>query len=443
MKLTEHALFFPVLRLATNGSAALMSIHRRFGDLAAVRFINKKFLFIAKPEVIEQIFSLEAKGSVNRDALYEAKKSMIGDGLAASRGEIWTQQRRLMQPFFNKDTVTVWHDIILVETNQFVDRLKSTGVSELNATQEMKSLVQGIIARILFGQTVNDEEKRALMADVDAIIKGAVPVLMADLLGKGWLKHLFILQNRRYQRAVSNFAAYVEQSLKLGRKSDNTGLIEQLSQARDKQSGYTMPEQLLKDEAITLFLAGQDTTINTLVWFMYLAGKHPNVHQRISAEILSYRHEPLTTDTLKLHTYTKAALQETLRRYPAGIGVSRNLSDGSVNLNGHDISRNTTLFVSLYATHHDPALWAQPDNFYPEHFTDPEQTANRHRFAFLPFGGGIHNCIGRHLAELEMMLIIVSLLRAFRVTTEITVKTAISITVKPDRDVFVTLIRND
>lgn len=151
----------------------------------------------------------------------------------------------------------------------------------------------------------------------------------------------------------------------------------------------------------------------------------------------------MTADLLHKHTYTKAALQETLRRYPAGIGVSRNLSVDSINLDGHEINQDTTLFVSLYATHHDPALWAKPDNFYPEHFIGSEQTTNRHRFAFLPFGGGIHNCIGRHLAELEMMSIIVSLLRVLRITTDMTVKTAVSITLKPDRDVMVKLTRND
>ncbi|MBM4207732.1 MAG: cytochrome P450 [Gammaproteobacteria bacterium] len=265
MKLTEHTLFFPVLRLATNGPAALMSIHRRYGDLVAVRFFNKKFLFITKPECIEQVFSQEAKGNANRDALHEAKKSMIGDGLASSTGETWTNQRRIMQPFFNKDTVTVWQDVILAETNQTVERLKAETSGAINITQAMKSLVQGIIARILFEQSVNDDEKHALMANVDAIIKGAVPVLMADLLGKGWLKHLFFLQNARYKRAVSEFSRFVTQAVASDKQAK--GLIAQLSLAQDKQSGYTMPEHLLKDEAITLFLAGQDTTINTLVWF--------------------------------------------------------------------------------------------------------------------------------------------------------------------------------
>ncbi|CAG7856216.1 cytochrome P450 family 4 subfamily V [biofilm metagenome] len=435
MKLTEHALFFPVLRLATNGSAALMSIHQRYGNLVAVRFINKKFLFITKPESIEQVFSQEAKGNANRDALHEAKKSMIGDGLASSKDETWTNQRRLMQPFFNKDTITVWQDVILADTQQIVERLKADTTREINITQEMKSLVQGIIARILFGQSVNDDEKHTLMANVDSIIKGAVPVLMADLLGKNWLKHLFFLQNARYKRAVNEFSGFVARAVASDKQAE--GLIAQLSRARDKQSSYIMPEQLLKDEAITLFLAGQDTTINTLVWFFYLLGKHSEIHEHISAEIAAFRHEPLTADLLQKYAYTKAALQETLRRYPAGIGVSRNLSVDSINLDGHDIGRDTTLFVSLYATHHDPALWAKPNSFYPEHFVDPEQTAKRHRFAYLPFGGGIHNCIGRHLAELEMMLIIISLLREFRFKTEMTVKTAVSITLKPDRDVFV------
>lgn len=437
MKLTEHALFFPVLRLVTNSTAAFTSIHRNYGDLVLVRFLSKKLLFVAKPEHIEHVFSQEAKGKVNRDGLYEAKKVAFGDGLANSKGEMWTNQRRIMQPFFNKDAVTAWHGLMLEEINQTVEQIKTAGGKEINLTRAVKSLVQNIIARILFGQTVDNQSKAALVTSVDAIMKGLVPQITSDLYGRSWLKYFFMLHNIRFKSAIKQFEEFVSLAIQSGQDKANTGLLTQLGRAQDPKSGYTMSDELLKDEAISLFIAGQDTTINTVIWFFYRIGKLQAIQDKISEEVLRYQNDPLTTENLANYTYTKAALQETLRHYPAATAINRHPTSDDFALDGYGISPDTSMLVSIYATHHDPKLWEQPNDFYPEHFTNPDLASKRHRFAYLPFGGGIHNCIGRHLAELEMMLIIVSLLREFRFETNMSVKTAISITLKPDRDVLV------
>ena len=122
--LDEHTIFFPILRLITNSSAALTTIHKKYGTLVLTRFLGKKILFVSKPEHIEQIFSQEAKGNVGRDALYEAKKPVFGDGLGNSKNEVWVNQRRLMQPFFNKEAVAIWHDLMIQETEAVVKRWK-------------------------------------------------------------------------------------------------------------------------------------------------------------------------------------------------------------------------------------------------------------------------------------------------------------------------------
>jgi enediyne biosynthesis protein E7 len=203
-----------------------------------------------------------------------------------------------------------------------------------------------------------------------------------------------------------------------------------------------MTEALLKDEAITLYLAGQDTTINTVVWFFYLIGKHESVQQTIIEEVRRYKNEPLTPENIAKLTYTRAALSETLRKYPAATAVSRNPIADDFVLDGNNIKQDTTMLISIYAAHHDAQSWEKPEDFYPEHFAAPELAGKRHRHAYLPFGGGIHNCIGKHFAELEMMIIIVSLLREFSFKTEMTVKTAISVTMKPNKDVLIKLIPN-
>jgi enediyne biosynthesis protein E7 len=435
----EHSLFVPLLRLITNSSAALTSTHKKYGDLVLTRFLGKLILFVSKPEAIEHIFSQEAKGNVSRDALYAAKKPVFGDGLVNSKNELWTNQRKLMQPFFNKESSACWNGLMVEETAAMVNRIKATEMSEINISKEIKLVVQSIVTRILFGNQLDTAKQTVLMDCVDNIIKGLVPQLSAGILGTNIINYLFIWQNRQFNHAVKQFADFVEQALKANTSTNDNSLLSLLSHATDKKTGYAMTETLLKDEAITLYLAGQDTTINTVVWFFYLIGKHETVQQKIIEEVMRYKNEPLTSETLAKLTYTRAALHETLRKYPAATAVSRNPITDDFVLDGNGIPQDTTLLISIYATHHDPQSWEKPDAFYPEHFANPELADKRHRHAYLPFGGGVHNCIGKHLAEQEMMIIIVSLLREFSFKTEMTVKTTISVTMKPDRDVIVSI----
>ena len=435
--LPEHSLFIPLIRLITNSSAALSSIHKKYGELVLTRFFGKFILFVSKPECIEHIFSQEAKGNVSRDALYEGKKPVFGDSLINSKNELWTDQRKLMQPFFNKEAIACWNDLMVEETTAMVNRFKAEGKAEINISKEIKLVVQGIVTRILFGNQLEKTKQIMLMECVDAIIRGLVPQLSSGVLGSNIFNYLFIWQKQKFNRAINQFADFVEQALRANVTQNDHSLLALLSHATDKKSGYTMTEALLKDEAITLYLAGQDTTINTIVWFFYLIGKDETVHKNLTTEVLRYKNEPLTPENIAKLTYTKATLSETLRKFPAATAVTRNPIVDDFVLDGHNIPRDTTILISIYTAHHDAKSWEKPDDFYPEHFADPDLAAKRHRHAYLPFGGGIHTCIGKHLAEQEMMIIIVSLLREFSFKTEMSVKTAISVTMKPDRDVIV------
>ena len=430
-------MLIPLLRLITNPTAALTTIHKKYGHFVQTSFFNKKLLFISKPEYIEEIFIQEAKGLLNRDSLYNAKKPMFGDGLFNSKGDTWTNQRRLMQPLFTKQAITVWQSIMLDEANSATERLRNGDSTEINISKELKETVQKILIKVMFGRSKSDNGDEHLMNAIDIIVKGLFPHLLTETLGKGELKRLFVLQNRRMAKAISHFVGYVDTEIDRN-KNDPTGhdLISMLIQSRDK-TGYAMSKELLKDEAVTLFLAGQDTTINTLLWFFYLIGKNEAVHKRITDEIQKHSDESLTLENIEKLSYTKAALYETLRLYPQAIALSRDAAD-IITVGGKAIDQYTTVIMSIYATHHDSKYWQRPNEFYPEHFLNGA-TTERHKYAFIPFGGGIHNCIGRYFAELEMMLIIVTLLRAFTFKTNIDIKPTVSITFKPERDISVSI----
>ncbi|OAI00919.1 hypothetical protein A1353_19110 [Methylomonas methanica] len=428
-------------RLITNPTAALTAIHGKYGECVSTSFFNKKLLFTSNPEHFEELFNQEARGLLNRDSLYEAKQPMFGDGLFNSSGSTWTNQRRLMQPYFSKQGIDVWKNIMLEEAEAAAMRISEAGNTHINISHEMKETIQKIMVRVLFNRSMSGAADKQLMESVDTIVKGLFPHLLAETLGKGKLKNLLFLQNRRMRNAISYFAGYVDKEIERGKREQHqNGLISMLIQASDKSTGYRMSNRLLRDEAVTMFLAGQDTTVNTLVWFFYLVGKHPEVHEKITAEIQRLIGERVTLDDIDNLRYTKAALYETLRLYPQAIGLSRDVAE-KITLGGKAIDAGTSVIMSIYATHRDTAIWPHPDEFYPNHFLD-ESSQDRHKYAFLPFGGGMHTCVGKHFAEVEMMIIIATILKERSVKTTSLVSPTVSITYKPERDIILSITPN-
>ena len=329
---------------------------------------------------------------------------------------------------------------MLLEANEMKQRLYARR-TETNLSEEVKRSIQNILIKVMFGNSTPEYSDKQLLVAIDTIVKGLFPQFLAETIGKGKLKHLFFLQNRQMGKAIDYFVGYVNSQIEQKQSLSDSVLLSMLIQGIDNKTGYSMSNDLVKDEAVTLFLAGQDTTINTLVWFFYLIGKNETLHKRISNEIREHANNPLNMETIEQLKLTKAALYETLRLYPQAIALSRDASS-SVSVGGNPVAAKTTVIMNIYAAHRDPTYWKRPNEFYPEHFLN-ESEVKRHKYTFMPFGGGIHNCIGRHFAELEMMIIIATLLREFTVTTKAIIKSTVSITLKPDRDLIVNLIPID
>jgi cytochrome P450 len=378
----------------------------------------------------------EARGLLSRDFLYEAKKSLFGDGLINSKTQIWTNQRRLLQPLFTKEAIVEWEKIITAIATATTNKLKNETANDVNISNELRTLIQRIFIQILLGKSVDDiPDKERLMTAVGAISKGLLPQMILQIISDGKLMKLMPNKNKHYHAAVAQLYAFVNNEIASKHEYHGHDLISLMMQATDKKTGYSMTAELLTDETVNLLFAGQDTTINTLTWFFYLIGRHPEVHKKITEEVLKYKDDSLSVVNLGKQVFTKAALYETLRLYPPSPALATQ-TVANIAIGGHMVTEGTTIILSSYVTHRHAALWERPNEFYPEHFLNPQLETDRHKYAFYPFGGGLHNCIGRHFAELEMMIVIVTLLREFNFKAGNTVKEAISITLKPDRDVM-------
>ena len=372
---------------------------------------------------------------MSRDFLYDAKKTFFGNGLINSQSEVWSKQRRLMQPLFTKEAVKNWEKVIVSEAAAKTDKLKSAANTQINLTAEIKNLIQRIFIRILLGKSVESIcNSGELLKVIDTISQDLLPQLVTEIIFGGRLKRFIPIKTKRYRAAVNYLKAFIHQEIeeKLGNQGED--LISLFIQARDRNTGYAMPYELLQDEAVNMFFAGQDTTINTLLWFFYLTGKNANVRNKIAAEIGQLPDEPLTSTYLSQLSYTKAALNETLRLYPPTSALSTQTIE-EIELGEYTIAKGTTIMLSMYATHHNARLWERPDEFNPDRFADTA-LPERHKYSFFPFGGGSHNCIGRHFAELEMLLIIATLLSKFTFETDMNAKEAIGITLKPNQPII-------
>ena len=174
--LKEHSIIVPVLQSIRRPLSALTAIHETYGELVFARFFNKKLLFVCNPEHIEQVYTQEAKGLMSRDFLYEAKKPMFGNGLVNSKSEDWTNQRRLLQPLFTKESVVVWEKTIANEAATTAFKLKSAAHTQINLTVEIKSLIQRIFIRILLGKSIETISNRSeLIKAIDTISEGLLP----------------------------------------------------------------------------------------------------------------------------------------------------------------------------------------------------------------------------------------------------------------------------
>jgi cytochrome P450 len=432
--------FFSLFQLAINPIAALSAIHRIHGDLFATRFFNKKLLFISNPEYLDDIYSLEAKHKISRDFLHNILRPVFFNGLLNSKTDTWAKQRRLMQPLFTANAITAWEPLIENETASIIDSWGKTSTVKINLTKELKILIQSIFLKALFGHldadtADNDGLTKALNTALDALL----PRIAAETLGKGkfnWL--LFAYQDKKSKAAIREITNFIHQELDTEKQQFTHSILSYLQQAEDKKTGYKISKDLLIDEVIGLFIAGQDTTLNALIWFFYLIANDKDIHKKVTDEIDGFRGEPVNSMTIGKLKFTRAVLYEALRLYPPAPGLIREALEDVV-VGGQKIAKGTSIIINVYAIHRNSSIWETPNTINPNHFLE-EQTISRHKYAFMPFGGGIHNCIGKHFAELEMMIIITLILRSYKIDAHNNLNIKASVTLKADRDLFASLI---
>jgi cytochrome P450 len=384
------------------------------GDVARFRFILLPAHVVAHPDHVRHVLVDNHRNYDKKTKGFDVVRLVLGNGLLTAEGDFWRRQRRIAQPAFHKDRVEGFARVMVraaEDTAARWDDAVKRGAT-LDAAAEMMRLTLRIAGETLLSTDVT--------ADADVV--GQSVSLLLEEANERILRPLAlplsvpVPHNRKLLGAVQSLEAVVLRMI-AERRSATTSrpndLLTMLMDARDEETGEGMTDQQLRDEVLTIFLAGHETTANALSWTFYLLSKHPDVGRRLAAELRDHLggRPPEVSDLGKL-VYTSAVLKESMRLYPPAWIIGRRAVEADT-IGGFDIPRDSYVFVSPWVTHRHPGFWPNPEGFDPERFL-PENAALVPRGAYFPFGAGPRICIGQSFATVEAQLLLATLWQRFR-----------------------------
>ncbi|MCF8244286.1 MAG: cytochrome P450 [Saprospiraceae bacterium] len=384
---------------------------QEMGDFFMMPFLTRKIFIITNHEVVAHVLQKNQKNYIKSPA-YRQLRLALGTGLVTSEGEYWRRQRRLVQPAFYKTQLEDLFRGMVVVAEKYMAELEGKCVSgvPLDMAKEMMAATARIVLKTLFSteNTADINEMYLVMMDAQ------------DYLTYRTVKPYFIPltylngKHRKFKKDIAWFDGYIYKLIAERRNDPNppNDLLTMLLASKDEETGEAMSDRALRDEAVTLFAAGHETSATMLSWALWLLSQHSEVVQEMRDEIAEVLEDrmPGFEDLRKL-TYTMQVIQEVMRLFPPGFAIGRQpIAEDEIL--GVKIPKSAIMFISIAAMHRDPRYWERPTDFYPEHFT-PEREKTRQKVAYMPFGAGPRMCIGNHFALMEMQLLLTLLVRQF------------------------------
>jgi cytochrome P450 len=383
----------------------------KYGDVTCFWFGRRRCYLVNHPDLIEQVLVTDSRHYVKH---FGARfyKPVLGNGLVTSEGDFWLRQRRLAQPAFLRPRLLGYAPAMVARTEKMLDDWCDG--QRVDVHVELSRLTSGIALQTLFG--LEDDADRDAYRDT---IREAFELLSARFSSVLPVPHWFPSPgNLRLWRALRRLRGLVDGFIRRGRERKEPGddLLSRLLLARD-EDGSRMTDDQLRDEAMTLYLAGHETTALTLSWTWYALARHPHVEEKLAAEwasVLGGRAP--TADDLPRLTYTEHVITESMRIYPPVYLIGREALDER-QLGDFTVPRGTTLFLSQWVTHRDGRYFDAPLEFRPERWADG--LAKRlPKYAYFPFGGGPRVCIGNGFAMMEAVLLLATIGQRYRFTLE-------------------------
>ena len=401
-----------LLALGRNPAVYFQKLFNRYGPVVRWRGYMDMYL-LNNPDDVRTVLTQAWPRFTKRNIDYRVLRQTMGMGLVTSDGEFWTRQRRLMQPMFHARVVNGFDRAINRATADLAARWRDRPADEAFALdREMSRLTFRIVGETLFGAGI-EEHADAVAELLDQT--NVNPKTLSGLLTLWpWLP---VPSNSRFKRQMKLFDDIVYGLIHRRRESgeERSDLLGLLLAARDEQD-QPMPDRQIRDEAITLLLAGHETSATALDWTFHLLGQHPEVEATLLDELTRVLNgAPATAADLARLPFLKQVVQESMRLYPPVWGLSRH-AEQDAEFGGYRIPKDAYVVVMPYTLHRHPDWWENPETFDPGRFS-PARSEGRHSYAYLPFSAGPRACIGIGMSMLEVQLVLAQLLPQFKVRT--------------------------
>ena len=399
--------------------AILHTLQQRYDRLVHLRIGGRHQYLVMQPEDAKHVLQENHRNYV-RSPAFNVLKIFLGNGLLTSDGDFWRRQRRLAQPAFHRQKLAALAQTMIVETADWIDELNQLSRSQpVNVSQAFMDVTMRIVCKTLFGSDVVGKLD-GLSSALDTLQYHANQRMLSPIRFPMRWPTPAHLRFRRAGVLVDSFIYGVIGQRRGEDAGDRDDLLAMLQSAQDEDTGERMSDQQLRDECVTLFGAGHETTAVSMAWTLYLLTQHPDVLARLQTEAQTVLGDARTPppDAFRALPYAMQVVQESLRLYPPAWIMSR-LALADDPIGPYTIPAGTTALVSPYLLHRDPASWPDPDRFDPERFAPGAagESTQRHSYAYLPFGGGPRLCIGNQFALMEMQILLAMLARTFTVAS--------------------------
>ena len=418
------SLFKALLEFARTPLEFCLKYADEYGDIVALNFGSTQTYLFNHPDLIDEVLSKQNQNCI-KDYSYRALQDVLGNGLLLSHGEPWKSHRRLMQSAFSKDRLASYAKKVVTDTDLMLEKWRSPEVRDIH--QEISLLTIKIIMQAMFGidatKTANDIAEALNVIMLQYFHQAETLYLLPT-----WLPTSSNLQAKQAKQKLKEIVGdIVEQRAKL----PEADLLSVMLQAKD-ENGQQLSAKELRDEVMTLLIAGHDTTANALTWTLMLLAQNREVEAKLSAEVDSVLNNRLPTiDDIPSLPYTEMVLKETLRLYPPAWILGRELVQ-DCNIGGYNFSRGTVIYLSQWAVHRSARFYNDPEQFNPDRWSNNlEQRLPR--CAYFPFGAGARVCIGKAFSMMEATLILAMVVQKFRLTlvSESAIELLPSFTLRP------------
>jgi cytochrome P450 len=406
----RHTALWNAVRFTRDPLTFLREMRERYGDLVTLPMALGSWTLVFHPDGVRHIVQENHFNYRKGGASNQVLSLTLGNGLLTNNGDSWLQQRRLIQPIFHRKRIAGFGQLMAASAQAWVEEVGRDMSQPLDLFQQLSGLTLSVVCQALFGTDMLRYKQQVFQAS------GAINRLDAQALYIPGLLTLPTPQRHRLFKARDAIFTIVDELIAQRKESSSGGkndLLSMLLEARHEETGLGMSDQQVRDEVLTLMVAGHETTANALCWTLTLLAQHPDTEARVREEyirVLGGR--AASVEDLPQLTLGRMVLEESMRLYPPAWAFARS-AIGEDEIDGYTIPADAFVLMFPAVTHRHLDFWEQPDVFDPERF-NPERSTGRHHFAYFPFGGGPRVCIGNQFALTEAQLILATLLPRYQ-----------------------------